>query len=398
MSERAATRVRRAPGVLIFVPGLGRDSFNSGAVVAESIARTANLSRGRVSALANTPPASAGLRAVSTISVDGVRILDIVELDYKDALAVLDSSDGTRTEAVPPGFIHTLWYTAYGLALGLRALLPGRKAKSGKAKANLVYGTVLMLVLLLAFVWIAASALVALLSGTQWSTLIPTWVDPAPGVVLVGGVVATSVYVAMRRRILLGGQRIRQVLRYLSEPAAAKEISDRLTYAIDAILDEGLYAGRIHVLAYSFGSIVVLDDLAPPTGTNLAGTQRVANAISSLATVGCPYDFICQYRPAYFEGRTPRRPDLMWRNVFIASDVFGSNFRTGDDSGDGSDVATALNWPVTQTIGYLPAERLTFWGVLRMAGFRQHAKYWTANGGCWSSVIDLWGFSLDDVP
>ena len=65
----------------------------------------------------------------------------------------------------------------------------------------------------------------------------------------------------------------------MSEPAAAKEISDRLTYAIDAILDEGLYAGRIHVLAYSFGSIVVVDDLAPPTGTSVVGTQRVANAI-----------------------------------------------------------------------------------------------------------------------
>ena len=157
----------------IFVPGLGQDSFNTGAVVAESIAGTANLSRGRVSALTNTPPAPAGLRAVRTISVDGVRILDVVELDYKDALAVLDANDGTRTEAVPPGFLQTLWYTGYGLALGLRALLPGHKAKSGKAKANLVYGTALMLVLLLAFVWIAASALVVLLSGTEWSDLVP---------------------------------------------------------------------------------------------------------------------------------------------------------------------------------------------------------------------------------
>jgi hypothetical protein len=31
-----------------------------------------------------------------------------------------------------------------------------------------------------------------------------------------------------------------------------------------------------------------------------------------------------------------------------------------------------------------------------MAGLQQHAKYWTVNGGCWSSVLDLWGFSLDD--
>ncbi|MEI6623563.1 MAG: hypothetical protein WCP28_16860 [Actinomycetes bacterium] len=397
MAERAATQVRRAPGLLIFVPGLGRDAFNSAAVVAESIACTANLSRGRVTATSDTPPAPAGLRAVRTISVDGVRVLDIVELDYYDALAVLDANDGTRTEAVPPGFLRTFWYTGYGLAVGLRALLPGRTVKSGKAKANLLYGTVLMLVLLLAFIWIAASAAALILSGTRWSVNIPAMLDPAPGAVLVGGAAATSVYLALRRRILLGAQRIRQLLRYLSEPAEAKEITDRLDYAIDAVLDQGLYAGHIHVLAYSFGSIVVLDDLAPPIGTSLSGTQRVSNAISSLVTVGCPYDFIRQYRPRYFEDRAPRRPDLMWRNVFIASDVFGSNFKRKDDDSVGSDVVTALNWPVTQTIRYLPAERLTFWGVFRMAGLRQHAKYWTANGGCWSSVIDLWGFPLDDA-
>ena len=70
----------------------------------------------------------------------------------------------------------------------------------------------------------------------------------------------------------------------------------------------------------------------------------------------------------------------------------------GNDDTAGQDQATPLGWSVADSIRYLPAERLTVGGVFKLAGLRQHTTYWSASGGCWDSVIDLWGFALPAAP
>lgn len=79
----------------------------------------------------------------------------------------------------------------------------------------------------------------------------------------------------------------------------------------------------IHVIGYSFGSIVALDALFPH---NKPGPRF--DRIDTLVTIGCPFDFIRTYWPDYFKGRkrregTPRR----WINIYARADVLGSNFR-----------------------------------------------------------------------
>ena len=222
----AATPTRRAPGVLVYVPGLGQDSLNRAEVVAASIARTASLSRGKVEAISETPPAPRGLRAVRTICVDQVRVLDIVELDYREAMESLDRDRGDGREAVPPGLLQTAFYTAKGVWLGIRALR--RRGKSGKAMANLAVGTLLMLVLVLAFALTLLGVALAVLTATPLGESLPEWMDPSAQTLMVFGLVSGSAYLAFRRNILRGAQRIRQLLRYLDEPGRG-EGGDRPT-------------------------------------------------------------------------------------------------------------------------------------------------------------------------
>jgi hypothetical protein len=386
----AAGPYPRAPATLIFIPGLGHDGINAAEVVASSIASEANMGRGVVEAKTSTATAPRGLRAVSTLFADGRRVLDIVELDYRDDLEALDREPLSQREGVPPGLLRTTVYSFSGLWLWMRAIPRGNKA--GMAKAQLLAGALLVFLLCLALVltWVAAVA--ALVAGTGLEAYLPQWMTaPDRPVALLGGLISAAVYAKYRTRILRTAQRIRQLMMYLREPAEAVRISRSLSVAVDALLDEQ-YEGDIHLLAYSFGGLVVIDDLIPASGTPVAVTERVAERITSLVTVGCPHDFVRLYFPQHFRRRRPRRTDLPWRNIFIASDVLGSNFLEGDDTK--ACRSSVAGMPV-DSFQYLPSERLTWTGLLRQAGLRQHTKYWDPGGGCWGFVLDLWGF---DAP
>ncbi|NGP89506.1 hypothetical protein [Fodinibius halophilus] len=90
---------------------------------------------------------------------------------------------------------------------------------------------------------------------------------------------------------------------------------------------------NIHLVSYSFGSIIALDSLFP----NDSPLVPRFKMIDTLTTIGTPYDFISTYWPEYFKNRmqyegTPGA----WINIYMKSDVFGSNFidsKTGETSG-----------------------------------------------------------------
>jgi hypothetical protein len=380
----------RSAATLIFVPDLGRDPLSSTEVVAKSIAAEAGLRAGVVALKDDTAAAPRGMRSVGTVFVDGARVLDVLELDYRDAVEALDADPKTEREGVPPGLIQTLLYTLRGVLLwGTAALRLGKgKSKSRMAKAQLLLGVILAFILLLALLFLIVAAAAALLSGTSLGNSLPEWLtDVSKPFAGWGGLVTVAAYVSFRSNILRSAQRVRQLLRYLDEPHTALEISRLLRAGIDALADEG-YQGKIHVLAYSFGSLVVLDDLVPDDGTSLH-PRDPATKITSLVTVGCPYDITMVYFPRHYTNRRPRRPELPWRNIFIASDVLGSNFvEDKDDTKEGE--AEVLGMKVN-SVRYLLSEKLTWFGLLRQVGLRQHTKYWDKSGGCWVHVLDLWG-------
>jgi hypothetical protein len=210
-----------------------------------------------------------------------------------------------------------------------------------------------------------------------------------PEAVLWGGIAATAVYVAARRALLRVATVSRRVLRYHDEAAVRQRLAAEVERSIDDLIDEH-YDGEIHLLAYSFGCSVVLDTVLRPAG-EAKHHARVGERLSSLVTVGCPYDAERLFFPDRLSGRESIRAGLRWRNLFVASDLFGSNFAGTDDTVAGR--RTGPGGLEVCSIRYLPEERLDVFSIFRLAAFRNHTGYWHDMGGCWASVLDLWGLS-----
>lgn len=159
--------------------------------------------------------------------------------------------------------------------------------------------------------------------------------------------------------------------------------------AVAGLLDDGW--SEIHLVGYSFGSLILFDSVLPKL-TSWKASEPI-RSVKSLTTIGCPLDMVRLFHPSYTTKRQDRRQlDLKWINIFNAADVFGSNFVTRDDAVDG---AVAVNELVEQararegevagdamihytanSYRYLD-ERLTLWQVLVKAkGLRVHGGYW----------------------
>jgi hypothetical protein len=145
----------------------------------------------------------------------------------------------------------------------------------------------------------------------------------------------------------------------------------RFHSTLEHIVEKAHYQ-HVHLLAYSFGSIVALDALFPPTSNSKIAYPRFS-CISKLITIGCPFDFVRQLWPQYFDNRqAASSAPTYWLNVYTPPDALGSNFR--DDE---------LNQPATVQLGNKAPENLTYergdYGLLDAMSFlalRTHGIYW----------------------
>lgn len=387
--QRTDQPVPRADATLIYVPGLGHDALNTADIIAASVAASGSeYGPALIAANETLPPATPGLTAVATIKRGERRLLDVTELDYRQALEGLADDDGK--EGVAPNLFVQSWYAALGLGLSFKAWRA--RSKSRKAQFQLLLGAAGAFTLFAAFLLTLVSFVTTLLMA--WDVPVPELVSSsAPWVALFGGLVTTTALASGRKVLLRGGRRIQQVLRYFNEEEERNKITAALRRAVDALAESG-YQGDIHVLAYSFGSIVALDAY-----THGGSPGRVPDGIvatKSLVTVGCPHDFVALYMPSHHEARQPWRPELPWQNVFVASDVFGSNFESDERSDTVAGVRqTDLGWTVVNH-RHLLQEELTWGRVLLGVGLRKHNTYWDKSGGCWDSLLSGWG--LVDNP
>jgi hypothetical protein len=383
----------RAPATLIFVPGLGHDLLNSAEVVAKSVAAQADAYRpDSVRAIEDVPPATAGLRAVRTlVDGEGRRLLDVTELDYREALESLVADDGR--EGVAPGLIRQGYYSVIAAGLWFRAI--GQPGKTRQAKLQAGLGTAAMLIMIGAFLITLIGVVCSTVSAAGLGWVLPGWtVDSAPWVALSGGLVSAATLARFRTGLLRSSRRLHQLIRYFEEEAERVRITRTLDTAVDKLRESG-YTGKVHVLAYSFGSIVTLDcfttNVAGPDGPDRVFLSQGVQHTDSISTIGCPLDLVTLYAPRRYDDVRPLRPDLPWHNVFVASDIFASNFHPVDDTADQPNEVLG-GWRVANH-RYLPQEQLTFSGVVfRGAGLRNHNVYWDELGGCWEQgLLVQWG-------
>jgi len=145
---------------------------------------------------------------------------------------------------------------------------------------------------------------------------------------------------------------------------------------------EPTYA-RIHLIGYSFGSVIALDTLFPK------GTEAPlrADKVRTLVTIGCPFDMVRTYWRDYFTERDEPGGRRKWWNVFNPDDVLSSNFRNDGETNAAPTEGLGLVWDQDShdrvvrpdaNIVYNPSGRggLTIKGLFALTGLRAHAAYW----------------------
>lgn len=139
----------------------------------------------------------------------------------------------------------------------------------------------------------------------------------------------------------------------------------------------------VHVVSYSFGSLVALDFLYPHS----LPCARLS-LVKSLVTIGCPFDLIRTYWPEYFTRRKRfPGPTPEWINIYAPLDVFGSNFRNDANLGEAEqgisfapDDAEKVvpNKNISYEMGFQVGQ-LGALGVIAVKGIRIHSLYWTSS-------------------
>jgi hypothetical protein len=380
---KAPAKPARAAAVLLYLPGLGHFPRNTAEGVADVIARTLDRRRaGRYRSVDSTAAAPTGLRVGKTVvGPDGEPLLEVYEVDFRHRLEDLDPL--TAQPTLPPGVTGAAWDSVQSLRLLLPALR--RPAKCAKAKIQLLMGLLAAILLLM----VAAVSLVAALTAMG---LVDSLGWLAKGntdrvVAIGGGVTVAGIWTKARPGLLAMAGMLHRLLRYFKEDRHRATVTQTVDDAVDGLLDDG-WTAPLHVLGYSFGSLVAFDFLFPPAG----GPDRLGAAVASLTTVGCPLDTMRLYFPDYLGRRTPRAPGIPWRNVFIPADVLGSTFDDGEDVEAGSAaVMHAATGVAVESIRYTN-EKLDLLGIVRGKGFRTHGGYWDHpdNASCFDLLVDLW--------
>jgi hypothetical protein len=381
------------PPVVLFIPGIEESPANTAQRIAELIAL--DLTRGAGSFTVEHGPTAVGAATLADhwriVDSAGLPVLDLSAVDYRPCL----KKDSVKGEGIKASVLQVVGaLSAFGSTVVL--LFAARKrAKTAMARAQLWVGFgagLLLLALLGLTIYSAGAALGA------WK--IPKLPEKFADVASMGVVaVFTWALLKSKPRIEAATDIIRQFLDYAHDVRVVKGTTNVLRDALDPLV-QGDGPRKVHLVSYSFGSLVALDLLFPKTATLPAADPRYATSIASLTTIACPVDFMRLYFPDYLEGRTARFTGLRWTNVFIAADVFGSNFLDEDDFAETPDGAEPLPEPDTRVAidGCRPTsvrytdEQLSLKSIFVGArGFATHSQYWgdPDRGNCLRLVTDV---------
>jgi len=110
-------------------------------------------------------------------------------------------------------------------------------------------------------------------------------------------------------------------LDYLAADHQKTSIVGHFAGLLETIAESDIEYERIHVIGYSFGSIVAIDCIFQTS----APTPRFSR-IDHLITVGSPGDIVRTFWPHYFDQRKLPSTRIKWVNVFSRNDILSSNF------------------------------------------------------------------------
>lgn len=169
------------------------------------------------------------------------------------------------------------------------------------------------------------------------------------------------------------------IISFLDMKNIEGEIAEKFQNLIDYVASQN-YEG-IHIVGFSMGSIIALNNIFPPTGEPETCFQN----IDTLVTLGCPYDIIRLFVPNYFNNRhfithvsQKRYAPLQWINVYNPIDVMGSNFRNDEKIGEAEQGIKCGNQVVKPDENQVWREQasISLIKALYLSGFQAHVDYW----------------------
>jgi len=320
-------------------------------------------------------------------------VLDVYELEYQPTLTKNYAQQNALRNSAR--LFLTLATTFHRL---VRAVVSPVKGLAAKAQLYFALFILSLLVAYMAVLIIAAvetlrespqvvSALAAYLPKPAGSGETPPASSPgatAPLSLLQALVVAVALvqtlWPGLREGLIKSAVTYISAIDYLSYGDRREVIAGQVSDLLEHVAEKGVYR-RIHIVAYSFGTIIALDNVFPP-GRKPGERFKL---VHTLVTIGCPFDLVRMFWPNYFQKRQtwPGVPHD-WYNVYLPIDVLGSNFRDGDEPGPatkGIGLVEEKDDPERkpENLAYtrgLDHENLSPLAWLALIGLRAHANYW----------------------
>jgi hypothetical protein len=186
----------------------------------------------------------------------------------------------------------------------------------------------------------------------------------------------------IKEKVSLAATNYLCLIHYLNWGERSHAIGGKLESLLEHLLEREQGYHRIHVIGYSFGSIVAIDNLFTAGRKPIERFQKIA----TLVTIGCPFDIIRTYWPSYFTGRQSATTETMkWINVYSPIDILSSNFADVGNAervdqtqseGIGVEVDGQIRKPESVSFSQGSYQGLGIIDVLTLTGFRAHSLYW----------------------
>ncbi|MGK3958414.1 hypothetical protein ACLKOZ_19740 [Arthrobacter sp. R4] len=376
MTDTAQPTVNPPGDVLIFVPGLGKSESVQLAHVAELLCWELNQQAPDRAATFASVPTSVDAQVVHRIErADGKGAVSaVLDVYIYDAVAELDRNTTAGQQVTR---VFTLGLTAAAAVVALVGVILNvrRRAKS-RAQLWQALAVVLMVLCIVVYFGIAVVALVeAVVTIVQGESSEPALRWPQ-WVVLIGAVIGGLLPTA-REKINGLGERSVQMARFCFTGVLRNRLSGDLQDLVERV-SRRPEVEHIHLLGYSFGSLVAVDTVYP----HGASPGQNLKLVDTLITIGSPFDLVRMVRPNYPEGRTFEQ-DIKprWVNIYQPIDVLGSNFRDNEESAEAtiglvSSTDSADRRVPEENRQWNPDLKLNLVNMLMLRSLSVHAGYW----------------------
>jgi hypothetical protein len=372
---------------IVFVPGIGRGTTEARATASSLVRHVARLIMGELAERAGgTGSSSFRLAEKSDHELEGCTaftiyrkndrrefpVLDVYGVDYRDAL--------THDLMVRNPILRAVWLMISAFSMLLRyplILRPRRNSKPLRELTQACYATVILL-LVAVYTFTIVLAAVALIWYQLTGHRPP--ISTAQSIVVIGSLL--GLFTPAYRELLTASATdwAASAVYMLPSPVRART-GRRLRETISFVADRA-EVNRVHLVAYSFGSVIALDSVFPRRADGISGVT-----VDHLFTIGCSYDFLRLFVPHYFEDRVGGDVSK-WINIYVPSDILGSNFRQDNQIGPAE---LGINTRVPNNVVFNPEERYAAFSFLRLNAFRAHEAYWGEEGqpNCFTAIAEI---------